>query len=212
MEPKGNPRGQRSTLRRHQAAATRARIVEAATTVFEARGYEGARIEDIAGSAGVAYPTVYKAFDNKRNLLTAAVDAAMTGGTEGKLERQSWWLEQLEEADAARQLRLVARNARRIYERAGRLLEVVRAAAPAHEEIDALWQSINDERLARSRSTAKSLAGKARLRAAPREATRTLWTLSGPELYVLQVDGAGLRPDTYERWLGDLLVDALLPS
>jgi len=49
-------------------------IIEAAHAEFEARGYEGTRIEDIAARAGVAVPTVYKTFTNKRNLLTAGGD------------------------------------------------------------------------------------------------------------------------------------------
>lgn len=203
-------RTQNSPLRREQAAATRARIVEAAVAVFEARGYEGARIEDIATRAGVAYPTVYKGFGNKRELLKAAVDAAMTGGDEGELQRQAWWREQLEAPTAERQLRLIARNARRIYEGAGGLLDAVRAAAAGDEEIGALWQAVNDERLARTRTSAKRLATKAKLRATPRHTIRTLWALSGPELYVLQTQRGGLDPKEYERWLADLLVTALL--
>ncbi len=203
-------RAQNSTLRREQTALTRARIVEGAAAVFKLRGYEGARIEDIAKEAGVAVPTVYKVFTNKRNLLKASVDEAMTGGGAGELERQAWWREQLEEPTAEGQLRLIARNARRIYDRAGQLLEVVRAAAASDGEMEALWQSINDERLARSRTSAKRLANKAKLRMAGAGATRTLWALSGPELYVLQIYSGGLAPDDYERWLGDLLVSALL--
>jgi AcrR family transcriptional regulator len=201
-----------SPLRREQAATTRARIVGAAGAVFESRGYEGARIEDIASEAGVAVPTVYKTFLNKRNLLNAAVDVAVTGGVEGQPERQAWFREQLEEPVAERQLRLIARNARRMYDRAGRLLEVVRAAALGDSEIEALWQGIHDDRLARSRTTARSLAKKAKLRGTVLETARTLWTLSVPELYVLQVQGADFSPDDYERWLGDLLVAAVLET
>jgi AcrR family transcriptional regulator len=203
-------RAQNSPLRRAQAAATRARIAERAAAVFERRGYERARIEDIASEAGVAYPTVYKVFGNKRNLLKAAVDAAMTGGAEAAVEQQAWWREQLEAPTAERQLRLIARNARRIYDRAGRLLEVLRGSAASDEEIAALWESINDERLDRSRTSAKRLARKAMLRTTTPQAARTLWTLSGPELYALQIHTAGITPDAYERWLGDLLVAALL--
>ena len=203
-------RPQSSPLRRAQAAATRARIAEAAAAIFAARGYDGARIEDVAAAAGVAYPTVYKVFGNKRNLLRAALDAAMTGGADGDVARQASFREQLEAPSAERQLRLVARNARRLYDRAGRLLEAVRAAAASDEEIAALWQDIHDERLARSRTTAKRLATKAKLRTTRAEAVRTLWTLTVPELYVIQTETAGLDPDGYERWLGDLLVAALL--
>ena len=198
------------SLRARQALATRGLIVQAAATVFENNGYRGARMEEIATGAGVAYPTVYKAFANKRNLLAAAVQRAMTGGVEEQVERQRWFTEQLAEPDATRQLRLVARNARHLNERAGRLLEVVRAAARADAQIDAIWRDINDERLTRARKTATALARKAQLRGSVAHAARTLWTLTLPELYSAQVQGAGVTAATYERWLGDVLVAALL--
>ena len=203
---------QKSPLRREQAALTRTRIVEGATAVFELRGYEGARIEDIATEAGVAVPTVYKVFTNKRNLLKASVEAAITDGEAGEVERLAWFREQLEEPTAEGQLRLIARNARRMYDRAGQLLEVVRAAAASDSDIEALWRTINDERLERGRTSARRLASKAKLRTTVGEAARTLWALSVPELYVLQLHAGGLSPDEYERWLGDLLVAALLEA
>jgi AcrR family transcriptional regulator len=198
------------SLRARQALATRGLIVEAAATVFENNGYRGARMDDIAAGAGVAYPTVYKAFANKRNLLAAAVQRAMTGGVEEQVERQRWFTEQLAEPDARRQLRLVARNARHLNERAGRLLEVVRAAARADAQIDAIWRDINAERLTRARKTATTLARKAQLRGSVAHAARTLWTLTLPELYGAQVHSAGVTPATYERWLADVLAAALL--
>ena len=200
------------SLRARQAEATRALIVQAAAGVFEVNGYRGARMEDIATAAGVAYPTVYKAFANKRNLLAAAVQRAMTGGAEEQVQRQQWFTEQLVEPDARRQLRLVARNARQLNERAGRLLEVVRAAARADEGIEAVWHDINDERLTRSRRTATALARKAQLRGTVAHAARTLWTLTLPELYGAQVHSGGMTSTAYERWLADVLVAALLPD
>ena len=203
---------QKSPLRREQAALTRTRIVEGATAVFELRGYEGARIEDIAKEAGVAVPTVYKVFTNKRTLLRASVEAAITDGEAGKVERLAWFREQLEDPSAEGQLRLIARNARRMYDRAGQLLEVVRAAAASDSDIEALWRAINDERLARARTSAERLASKAKLRTTIGAAALTLWTLSVPELYVLQIHVGGQKADDYERWLGDLLVAALLDA
>ena len=206
------PQTQRSSLRSEQAALTRSRIVEGAKAVFEARGYEGARIEDIASEAAVAVPTVYKVFANKRNLLKAAVEAAVRGGEAGEVERQAWFREQLEEPTAEGQLRLIARNARRMYDRAGQLLEVVRAAAASDGDIEALWRGIHEERLARASTSASRLASKAKLRTTVGEVALTLWALSVPELYVLQIRAGGLNPDDYERWLGDLLVAALLKT
>ena len=203
---------QKSPLRREQAALTRTRIVEGATAVFELRGYEGARIEDIAKEAGVAVPTVYKVFTNKRTLLRVSVEAAITDGEAGEVERLAWFREQLEDPSAEGQLRLIARNARRMYDRAGQLLEVVRAAAASDSDIEALWRAINDERLARARTSAERLASKAKLRTTIGAAALTLWTLSVPELYVLQIHVGGQKADDYERWLGDLLVAALLDA
>lgn len=210
MPDKVKTRTQNSPLRRAQAAATRAKIAEAAAEVFASRGYDGARIEDIATEAGVAYPTVYKTFQNKPNLLKAAVDVAMTGGPEGDVGRQAWFREQLESPTAEEQLRLIARNARRLYDRAGKLLEAVRAAAASNKEIADLWQEIHDDRLGRSRTSARRLATKAKLRTTHSDTVRTLWTLTLPELYGHLTDTADMVPDDYERWLGDLLVAALI--
>jgi AcrR family transcriptional regulator len=203
------PRTQNSPLRRAQAVATRARIIEAAAVVFATSGFERARIEDIAKEADVAYPTVYKAFGNKPALLTAAVTTAMSGGAETDIELQAWFQEQLDAPDAQTQLRLIARNARRLYDRAGRLLETVRIAAPVDETIAALWQAINDDRVKRSHATAKRLATKTRLRASVPATARTLWALTLPEVYVLQVHHGQLTPDQYEHWLADLLLGAI---
>src|SRR5690349_13015594 len=205
-----SPQRRNSPLRQAQAAATRLRIVEAARTEFEARGYEGTRIEDVAARAGVAVPTVYKAFTNKRTLLTAAVTTAMTGGPGGPVDRQAWFQEQLDASTAQLQLQLIARNTRRLNDRAAHLLELVRTTAARDSEIAALWHDINNERLARARTSAQRLAAKATLRASVPEAAHTLWALTIPELYILHVTESGRRPDAYQHWLADMLIAALL--
>jgi AcrR family transcriptional regulator len=86
-------------------------------------------MEDVAARAGVAVPTVYKAFTNKRTLLRAAVVTAMTGGPDAPVDRQAWFHEQLGAPTAELQLQLIARNARRLNDRAAPLLELVRATA-----------------------------------------------------------------------------------
>lgn len=210
MATEVSPRRQHSPLRQAQAAATRLRIIDAAHTEFEARGYAGTRIEDVAAGAGVAVPTVYKAFANKRNLLTAAVTTAMTGGPGGPVDRQAWFHEQLDAPTAEQQLQLIARNARRLNERAAHLLELVRATAARDSQIATLWHDINNERLARARTSAQQLAAKATLRTSVPDAAHTLWALTVPELYVLHVTQSGRHPDTYQRWLADVLTAALL--
>jgi AcrR family transcriptional regulator len=210
MTAEVTPRRHNSPLRQAQAAATRLRIIQAAHAEFEARGYQGTRIEDVAARAGVAVPTIYKSFTNKRNLLTAAVTTAMTGGPGGPVDQQAWFHEQLDAPTAEQQLQLIARNARRLNDRAAHLLELVRATAARDSQIATLWHDINNERLARARTSAQRLAAKTTLRTSMPEAAHTLWALTAPELYILHVTELGRRPDTYQRWLADLLIAALL--
>ncbi len=200
-----------SSLRSEQASRTRRRILEAAARVFEQQGFAGARIEDIAAEAGVAVPTVYKTFANKVNLLVGAVNQAMAGDEATSIDQQAWFAEQLDEPDPDRQLQLIARNARRIYEHAGRLLNVLRAAAPLDPDLNEAWNDIATQRLQRGRQTAKSLASKAhgRLRLSHNETALTLSTLTEPELFATYT-ARGRTADQYASWLGDILQRSLL--
>lgn len=199
-------------VRAEHAALTRTRILEAARAEFEERGFAGGRIARIATRAGLAVPTIYKVFTSKRNLLAQVVERAMTGAEYvGRVDEQAWWLEQLHERDPERQLSLVARNARVIYERAGQVLEVIRAAAALDPEIDEIWRRVTDQRMARSRRTASRLISRAggRARFGASETAVTLMALTAPELYTVQIE-AGRTPAQYQRWLGAVLTATLL--
>ena len=58
-------------------------IVEAAADVFAERGYEGARIEEIASAAGVSKALIYEHFPGKRELYAHI----MRNGTQEHLQR-----------------------------------------------------------------------------------------------------------------------------
>jgi AcrR family transcriptional regulator len=64
-QSQSRPRGTR------RSARTRERILQAATEVFARRGFHGARVADIADSAGIAYGLVYHHFRNKDEILAA---------------------------------------------------------------------------------------------------------------------------------------------
>ena len=59
---------------RGRSARTRERILESATEVFARRGFHGARVADIAETAGIAYGLVYHHFKNKDEILAAIFD------------------------------------------------------------------------------------------------------------------------------------------
>jgi AcrR family transcriptional regulator len=57
--------------RRLPVEERRGLIVEAAGRLFGERGYEGARLDDIAAAAGVTKPVLYRHFESKRALYLA---------------------------------------------------------------------------------------------------------------------------------------------
>lgn len=66
---------------KEEAAQTRQDLLAAALTVFSRKGYEAARLEDIAEIAGVTRGAIYFHFDNKAGLFMALVeDASALGG------------------------------------------------------------------------------------------------------------------------------------
>src|SRR5215472_5825576 len=56
-------------------AETRARLLRAAADVFAQRGYDGARVVDIAAAAGVSNGALYAHFGSKAELLVASLRA-----------------------------------------------------------------------------------------------------------------------------------------
>jgi AcrR family transcriptional regulator len=79
------------SARTQQRLETRRRLLEAARRQFEAQGFEGTALRDLAQEAGVALGTVFVHFHDKRDLLHAALyedleqrlAAALSGGPPG---------------------------------------------------------------------------------------------------------------------------------
>jgi AcrR family transcriptional regulator len=68
----------RSAAREARQAAYRTLVVEAAERVFATKGFDGAKIKDIADAAGLALGTVYALFRSKRDVFIAV--HALRGG------------------------------------------------------------------------------------------------------------------------------------
>ena len=56
------------------AIPTRQRIIGAAESAFASRGFEGARLEDIAEEAGIRRPSLLYHFDSKKRLYETVLD------------------------------------------------------------------------------------------------------------------------------------------
>lgn len=75
-------RSYRSPQREARARATRLRVLQAATSLFDERGYAGTTIRSVAERANVSVPTVEALFGTKGRLLKAAIDVAIAGDDE----------------------------------------------------------------------------------------------------------------------------------
>jgi AcrR family transcriptional regulator len=207
------PRRYDSPRRREQAAATRREILQAALRLFEKRGYGATSMAAIAAEADVAPKTVYLAFQSKRGLLLALWHLLLRGDEEPvPIGERLWFREVIDEPDPERLLRLNARNSRLVKERAGVLLEILRGAAPADREIDALWQRIQAEFYENQHAIVKQLKRIDGLRSGVdvERGADILWTLNHPSVYALLIGERGWTPGNYEEWLGDAFCSQLL--
>jgi AcrR family transcriptional regulator len=215
MDPVKPKRRYDSPRRREQAAATRRAILEAAQKLFEQQGYAATPMAAIAAAAGVALKTVYVVFETKGGVLRALWHLLLRGDdVDAPVGERTWYREVLDEPDPARQLQLNARNSRVVKERAGRLLGVIREAAPTEPDIEELWERIQRDFYDNQRVIVESLAAKHALRSDldVERATDILWTLNHPDLWQLLALQRGWTPAEYERWFADTACAQLLRS
>jgi AcrR family transcriptional regulator len=69
-------RRRQAPVRKRQPVETRRNILEAATAEFAAKGLAGARVDEIAGRAGVSKRMLYHYFGNKEALWLAVLESA----------------------------------------------------------------------------------------------------------------------------------------
>jgi AcrR family transcriptional regulator len=74
----GAPRKGTARTRKLKPAERRQVILDAALSVFAERGFEAARLDDVAAKAGVAKGTLYLYFDDKEKLFEEVVRGAVS--------------------------------------------------------------------------------------------------------------------------------------
>jgi AcrR family transcriptional regulator len=210
VDPVKPPRDRRA----RQAAATRARIVEAAGRLFAERGYAATTIDAVATEADVATETVYARFKNKRNLLDAYLDTTIVGDAAPTplLERP-----EVQAAAAAPdqrdQVRLLAGIMRGVLERNAPVHAVMRTAAAVDPDIDALVAEDVARRTVTQQRFVEMLASRGPLRdgLTIADAVDTMSAIANPETYAFLTRRRGWTPGRVERWLAETLALLLLP-
>jgi AcrR family transcriptional regulator len=213
MAERVKPRRYDSPRRREQAAATRQEILGAAQRLFERQGYPATTMAAIAAEAGVALKTVYVAFETKSGVLRALWHLLLRGDEEdAPITERPWYREVLAEPEPERQLRLGAHNSRLVKERAATLMGVIRSAAAANADIEALWARIESDFYVNQRAIVEVLDAKGALRDGldVARAADIMWTLNHPDLWHLLVGQRGWTPEAWEQWFADTVCDQLL--
>jgi AcrR family transcriptional regulator len=202
----------RSARRREQAEQTRSRVLDAAASLFEQRGYDGSSVAAIAEEAGVSEETVYAHFRNKRTLLGELVRLAVRGGDPRPVPEQEGPRALAAASDQREQLRLFAADVARRLERAAPIVAIVAGASRAEPELAELLARLHADRLRNLRVLVDGLARNGPLRLPRNQAVETVWALTSPELHQLLTRVHGWTRRRYCSWLADSLARLLLPG
>ncbi len=203
-----------SSLRKQQANLTRTRILDAAESLFAARGYAATTVEAIAAGSGVAVDTVYAAFGNKRGVLQALLNVRV-GGDEAELDlldRAGSRAVQREPNQKA-QLAAFAADVSAIIEQARPVDDIIRGAAAVDSDIAALRSEAQAYRYRNMRQFVSWLAAKGPLARGLTEddAAAIVWTMTSPEVHGLLRVARGWSAERYAEWLAASLAQNLLP-
>ncbi|MEZ4859652.1 MAG: helix-turn-helix domain-containing protein [Caldilineaceae bacterium] len=204
---KEDRRSYQSPMRQQRADETRARIVEAARTLFLQQGYDQTTVDAVATEAGVATQTVYGAFRSKRGLLAAILDRARFGQRYQELIRQSHAV-----TEPVARLRLIAQIATQILSAEEAEATLLRGAGVVAPELAKMGRTVERHRLEVHEKNVQLLMAGGRLRPEldAAKAQDILWALTGRELYTMLVVERHWSPSAYEQWLAQLLIRTLL--
>ena len=200
-----------SARRRKQAAATRREILEAAERLFTERGYPATTMEAIAEAAGVSLKTAYLPFTTKAGLLRALWDLRLKGDeADAPVADRDWYRAVVDEPDPRRRLQLVGAASRRVKERIGPMLRIIRGAATVDADLADLWQLIQTDFHANQRALLEGVAPALRPGLTLDRAADLLWTLNHPDVWLLLVVERGWAPAEWEEWFVSAATSALL--
>ena len=185
-------------LARQHADLTRRTILHAARELFHEHGYAGTSAKALAERAGVAVQTIYTAFGSKAGVAAALGDLAVAeSGIYELTERLP------SVRDACEAIELIVQIRRRLRERAGRTIAVLRAGAVTEPALEAAWEEARRYRRAGQLFLMRRLEEQGALAEgvdAERAADIT-GALTADEVADVLIDQCGWSYDAYESWL-----------
>jgi AcrR family transcriptional regulator len=201
-----------SSGRQAQARRTRQAILDAAQRQFLQGGYAATTIAAVAAEAGVSVETIYKAFGGKPGLVRAIYDRGLEGREPVPAFQRADELRE-RETDPRAIMRNWAAIATEVSSVVSPIERLVRAAAASDPDMAALLKAHHDIRERRARHHARFLKQRGYLRegVSLAQATDIFWTCTSDELYDLLVTQRGWSLPRFARFLGDFMINALLP-
>ena len=191
--------------RRRDRASTRARIVDAARSLFRHRGYARTTITDIAATAGVAPQTVYWAFGSKARLVAEIRDAWLADAQTGDRLRDV-----LAEPDPARRLDAFATFITHQWETGSTAVAIQQDAMRADADVARDVAATMERRAEALAQVTRPLGANLRPGLSVDGAHDRLLALSMVDVY-LELCGRGWTATAYRDWLSELLRSHLLP-
>ena len=199
----------RSVRRAEAAGDTRARIVDAATRLFVAKGYGKVTVNDIAREAGVAVPTVYTSAGGKTAILATIIDEAVRDPVVDAT------LAAVRTAKDPREVINVVANGTRVdNERYHDMIQVNRTASAVDENATEIQE--RSDRAYRE-ALAETLPRLREMRAlqdhlTDQRGTDLLWFYFGHQSWHTLVAELGWTWDEAEEWLRERATTALLKA
>jgi AcrR family transcriptional regulator len=203
----------RSAKRTEAAAATRARIREAAARLFTEKGYTGTRMKEVAALAGVGERTLYDAFPTKAALFGHTLGVAIAGDEEPvAVPARPETLAIRDETDPERSISRSVDQITELLEHAGDLIMVTVEAADADPDMRASADAGAEATYGVHLALATALEERGALRPGldARTAADTLYALASPHMHQLLRRHRGWTRDAYRAWLRRVLVAELL--
>jgi TetR/AcrR family transcriptional regulator, regulator of autoinduction and epiphytic fitness len=199
-------RPQAGDLRQAQVELTRQRVLEAARRLLVSGGYSQVTMQELAVEAGVAYQTLFKRFGNKVRLAMEVIDTGFP-----HVAPTLAWLEAVSEAgDPVAWLRSMGPFSRRINEPCADLFRFMRESGDP--TLLGRFKATEKHRRGTLAKLGPQLERSGLLRPgiSGSQAADIVWAMAGSEVYAKLVLDQGWTPESFESWLCEALVSALL--
>ena len=196
----------RSPVRDERAAATRRRILAAATDLFSREGFQATTVAAVASAARVSVDTVYASVGRKPELMLAVIDMTLSGSRDTVTAEERDYVQAIRAAVGARdKIAVYAAALAGLLPALRPLQEALRQAGESDPECASMWRHLVERRAANMRLFAADLQATGQLRAdlTTDQVADIVWATNSVEFFGL-FEQRGWSPRRFEALLVDL--------